>query len=292
MALEPGGVRAPAHDRDRRRRADRRRARGRRRGARAARAGARLPRDRPAQTRVILVEAGPRLLANFPEPLSRYTPRRSRRLGVEVRLGRAVTHCDAEGVRLGEEAIPRRARSSGQRACARRLPRAGSASRPTARDAMPVGPDLRAPGLDDIYVDRRHGAGAESGRRAAARDCAGREAAGCLRRARDRGAHRGQGGAAAISFIATAGCCATIGRKAAVIAYKRLRLKRLARLVALGRGARVLPREPAQPAHRRHAVAVVLPCLRARRAPDHRSGSRTGGPERQPRASLPAGANA
>ena len=62
----------------------------------------------PRQTRVVLIEAGQRLLANFPEELSRYTADALRRLGVEVRFGEPVTHCDGEGVRLGDESDLRR----------------------------------------------------------------------------------------------------------------------------------------------------------------------------------------
>src|SRR5688572_8651853 len=57
----------------------------------------------PTRTRVILIEAGPRLLANFPERLSRYTAGALARIGVEVRLGQAVTDCTAEGVQIGPE---------------------------------------------------------------------------------------------------------------------------------------------------------------------------------------------
>ncbi|MGH8205128.1 MAG: NAD(P)/FAD-dependent oxidoreductase, partial [Steroidobacteraceae bacterium] len=60
----------------------------------------------PKRTRVILVEAGPRVLAGFPGQLSRYTAEALGRLGVELRFGQAVTHCDADGVRVGEEFVP------------------------------------------------------------------------------------------------------------------------------------------------------------------------------------------
>ena len=59
----------------------------------------------PRTARVILVEAGPCLLPSFPEPLSDYTKRALGKLGVEIRLGSPVTHCDARGVRLGDEEI-------------------------------------------------------------------------------------------------------------------------------------------------------------------------------------------
>ncbi|MDW6025282.1 NAD(P)/FAD-dependent oxidoreductase [Mesorhizobium sp. BAC0120] len=52
--------------------------------------------------RVILVEAGPRLLPAFPEDLSASARRQLEKLGVEVRLGQAVTQCDAAGVTLAD----------------------------------------------------------------------------------------------------------------------------------------------------------------------------------------------
>src|SRR3954469_22336556 len=48
----------------------------------------------PESARIILLEAGPRLLAAFPEPLARYAQNSLRRMGVEVRTSTAVTHCD------------------------------------------------------------------------------------------------------------------------------------------------------------------------------------------------------
>ena len=53
----------------------------------------------PQQTRVLLVEAGPRLLPSFPEPLSHHAERALLRLGVDVRLKQAVTRCAGTGAR-------------------------------------------------------------------------------------------------------------------------------------------------------------------------------------------------
>lgn len=60
----------------------------------------------PRQARIVLVEAGPRVLAAFPERLSAWAARALGKLGVEVRLGEPVTACDAEGVVVGDERIP------------------------------------------------------------------------------------------------------------------------------------------------------------------------------------------
>lgn len=59
----------------------------------------------PATARVLLVEAGPRLLSAFPEDLGAYAVRALERLGVEVRLGTAVETLDEEGVEIGDERI-------------------------------------------------------------------------------------------------------------------------------------------------------------------------------------------
>jgi NADH dehydrogenase len=48
--------------------------------------------------RVVLIEAGPRVLAGFPEDLSAYAQRSLESLGVEIVLGKPVTECNAEGV--------------------------------------------------------------------------------------------------------------------------------------------------------------------------------------------------
>jgi NADH dehydrogenase len=59
----------------------------------------------PAQARIVLVEAGPRLLGTFPEALGHYAARALERLGVEVRLGGAVENIDADGVVIAGERI-------------------------------------------------------------------------------------------------------------------------------------------------------------------------------------------
>jgi NADH dehydrogenase len=58
----------------------------------------------PTRTRVMLFEAGPRLLSAFPEDLADYAGRALAELGVEVRVGTAVDHIDAMGLRAGGEA--------------------------------------------------------------------------------------------------------------------------------------------------------------------------------------------
>jgi NADH:ubiquinone reductase (H+-translocating) len=52
----------------------------------------------PRRSRIILIEAGPRLLPTFPAKLSDYATRSLRMMGVAVELGRMVIGCDAQGV--------------------------------------------------------------------------------------------------------------------------------------------------------------------------------------------------
>src|ERR1700712_3679538 len=57
------------------------------------------------KARVVLVEAGPRVLAGFPDDLSTYAQRSLESIGVEVMLGKAVTECSADGVVFGGETL-------------------------------------------------------------------------------------------------------------------------------------------------------------------------------------------
>ena len=54
----------------------------------------------PRRSRIILIEAGPRLLPTFPKALSDYATRSLRTMGVKVELNRKVIGCDAQGVSL------------------------------------------------------------------------------------------------------------------------------------------------------------------------------------------------
>ena len=59
----------------------------------------------PRSARIVLLEAGPRVLAAFKEAQSNYALRSLHKLGVEVRVNAAVTACDAGGVSIGQERI-------------------------------------------------------------------------------------------------------------------------------------------------------------------------------------------
>lgn len=105
----------------------------------------------PRRARVLLLEAGPRVLASFPESLSEKARTQLQKLGVEVRTGVPVAAIDGEGVQLGEERIAARTV----------LWAAGVAASPLARDlGVPldragrviVQPDLSVPGHPDIFI--------------------------------------------------------------------------------------------------------------------------------------------
>ncbi|HEX4197513.1 MAG TPA: NAD(P)/FAD-dependent oxidoreductase [Caulobacteraceae bacterium] len=71
-----------------------------------------LPRDfrniDTRQARIVLIEAGPRVLAEYPADLSAYASRALESLGVEIELSRPVSRCTAEGVVFGDRQLPAR----------------------------------------------------------------------------------------------------------------------------------------------------------------------------------------
>lgn len=60
----------------------------------------------PRATRVVLIEAGQRLLQAFPEDLSAYARQALEKLGVEIKLGSPVTECSTDGVVVDGKRIP------------------------------------------------------------------------------------------------------------------------------------------------------------------------------------------
>jgi NADH dehydrogenase len=56
----------------------------------------------PRRSRIVLIEAGPRVLPAFPEALSDYAARSLRSMGVEVSCDHKVTGCDARGVTVND----------------------------------------------------------------------------------------------------------------------------------------------------------------------------------------------
>jgi NADH:quinone reductase (non-electrogenic) len=59
----------------------------------------------PKRTRILLIEAGPRILPNFSEKLSLRANRHLKKLGAQVLTFKKVTKIDADGVNIGDERI-------------------------------------------------------------------------------------------------------------------------------------------------------------------------------------------
>src|ERR1700730_7764698 len=103
------------------------------------------------KARVVLIEAGPRVLAGFADDLSAYAQASLERIDVDVKLGQAVTECSADGVvyartRLGGRPIiwPAGVRAS---------PAAEWLDAPADRAGrLQVEPDLTVPGHPDIFA--------------------------------------------------------------------------------------------------------------------------------------------
>jgi len=106
---------------------------------------------RPGDARIVLCDAGDRVLASFPERLSRYAARQLESMGIELRLGAPVETVDAGGVVAGGERI----------ASECLFWAAGTEATPVARwlgieggrrGLVPVGPDCRLPDAPEIFV--------------------------------------------------------------------------------------------------------------------------------------------
>lgn len=101
--------------------------------------------------RVILVEAGPRVLPAFAESLSAYAQAALTRLGVSVQTGETVTNITDEGVRIGENEIA--ARTVLWAAGVKASPAAAWLGVEADRAGrVRVGPDLGVPGHPEIFV--------------------------------------------------------------------------------------------------------------------------------------------
>lgn len=174
----------------------------------------------PGDARVLLLEAGPRILSSFPEGLSSKARAQLAALGVEVRTGAPVAAIDAGGVDVGGERIAARTV----------LWAAGVAASPLARSLgvpldragrVPVGADLTVPGLPDVFVAGDLAAVAQDGK----------SVPGVAPAAKQMGTHvaamiraRLAGRPASPFHYRDYGNLATIGRMAAVVHLGRLRL--------------------------------------------------------------------
>src|ERR1700758_5756535 len=114
-----------------------------------------LPRDfrhiDTRRARVVLIEAGARVLAGFPDDLSAYAQRSLESLGVEVMLGAPVTECSADGVVYGGQKLE--ARTIIWAAGVRASRAAQWLNAPADRAfRLKVEPDLTVPGHPDIFA--------------------------------------------------------------------------------------------------------------------------------------------
>jgi NADH:ubiquinone reductase (H+-translocating) len=103
------------------------------------------------KARVVLIEAGPRVLGGFPDDLSAYAKTSLENLGVEVMLGEAVTDCSASGVVYGGKKLEARTIiwAAGVRA-SRAAEWLGAPADRAYR--LKVEPDLTVPGHPDIFA--------------------------------------------------------------------------------------------------------------------------------------------
>jgi NADH dehydrogenase len=95
----------------------------------------------PRRARILLIEAGPRILPSFPEKLATYAHAAIERLGVTVTTGEAVSTIDPGGVKVGDRYIKAGTVIWG----------AGVQGSAAGR-WLPVEPDLSVKGLDGIYA--------------------------------------------------------------------------------------------------------------------------------------------
>lgn len=177
----------------------------------------------PRSARVVLVEAGPRLLPTFHESSSAYARRALEKLKVEVRVDSRVTHCDEQGVRIRDDFMP----------AATTLWAAGVQASPVGQwlglqtDAIGrvrVRPDLSIETLPNVFV---------IGDAASITSIEGEQVPGVAPAAKQQGRYVARVIAARISgadsppafHYRNAGNLATIGRSSAVIEFPYLSMK-------------------------------------------------------------------
>ena len=173
------------------------------------------------ESKVILVEAGPRVLPVFPPELSAYAENALRKLGAEVRTGAPVTTVDDTGIRIGEDFVPARTVIWAAGVQASHAARWIGAPADRAGRVM-VGPDLTVPGIEDVFVigDTAHvvsGGKPVPGVAPAAKQ----QGAYVAKVIRARLAGKPAPGPFAYSHL---GNLATVGRSAAVIDFERVKL--------------------------------------------------------------------
>lgn len=174
----------------------------------------------PTKARILLIEAGARVLSSFSASLSEQARKQLTKLGVEVRTGTPVAQIDADGLTLGGERI--NARTVLWAAGVQASPLGALLAVPLDRvGRVLVAPDLSVPGLPNIFV---------AGDLAAFQQ-AGKPVPGVAPAAKQMGAHVARVIAARLSGAPSRsfryrdfGNLATIGRMAAVVEFGRVKL--------------------------------------------------------------------
>jgi len=105
----------------------------------------------PASARVVLVEAGPRILPAFPEDLAARAARDLTGMGVEVRTNSLVSLVDLEGVKIGGETLRAKTVLWAAGVQAERISRTLGVELDRS-GRIKVGPDLSIPGMPDVFV--------------------------------------------------------------------------------------------------------------------------------------------
>jgi NADH dehydrogenase len=175
------------------------------------------------QARILLIEAGPRILPTFTEDLSAYAHAALEKLGVEIQLGSPVSECSAEGVVYGGR--PLAAKVILWAAGVRASPAAAWLRVPSDNAGrVKVEPDLSVPGRPEIFV---------IGDTATIDAWHGKPVPGIAPAAKQQGAHvaavirrRLAGDSSPLPFrYKHSGNLATIGKRAAVIDFGWLTLR-------------------------------------------------------------------
>jgi NADH dehydrogenase len=105
----------------------------------------------PTSARILLYEAGPRILPTYPEHLSLKARRHLESLGVEVFVGAQVTRADAEGIVVGGQRIQAGTVLWGAGVVASPAGRWLNAETDRSGKIM-VGPDLSVPGRPEVFA--------------------------------------------------------------------------------------------------------------------------------------------
>ncbi len=105
----------------------------------------------PKSTRIILIEAGPRILSSFPPDLSQKAATMLEKMGVEVRVETRVEAIDSEGVVAAGARVPSKTVIWAAGVTASAAGRWLGAKTDSAGRVL-VGPDLSVPGHPEIFV--------------------------------------------------------------------------------------------------------------------------------------------